>query len=79
VFESIRAEVRAQSKELKANLETTIAGLRQLDDPWALHLSTQIEKLAQRLAVFRSEARPDAEDLAAITSRLTKAARKLRQ
>lgn len=78
VFQSIRQETRAQAAELKKNLEATIAGLRSFDDPWALHLSAQIEKLAHRLVVFRSETRPDAEDLAAISTRLAKASRKLR-
>jgi len=79
VFEAIRLEVQAESADVVASLNEAVAGIRAYDEPWALHLSAQIEKLAQRLAVFRALTKPDADDLSTICARLAKAARKLRR
>jgi hypothetical protein len=78
-FESIRAELQEKAAELRRHLGCSIEEDTAPDEPWALHLSAQIEKLAQRLVIFRTASKPDADDLAALSTRLKKAARKLQR
>lgn len=76
VLDKIRQDFMGKIHALKSSVAE---GVNSADEPWSLHLSATVEKIARRLAVFRSTKHKDLEELSKLSDRLDKAYRKTRR